>query len=224
MGVSSTREHSHWNYCNITSHCGILPLVGHEESLCFQAFPTYFTFLGFFASSVCHMRPHKAVLPSGQLLVVGGGSSGVSWRMDPHGAWLTPHWHNTKPAIEAQTSAPAVCCLHAPTADVRHESQLCSPRRGADHQTSWRHVHADEDPNCLNLCLDTNPGCCGYFFFIPARCFRQSLCKNRSKSILPVLRGSTRHCMWQHHCDLIFSKIVFEHAYDQNRSSKVSKR
>lgn len=78
-------------------------------------------------------------------------------------------------------------------------------------------------PNYLNLCLGTNPGCCGYFFFILARCFRQSLCKHRSKSILPAVWGSTCHCMWQLHCDLILSKILFEHAYDQNRSTKVSK-
>lgn len=134
------------------------------QNLCLKQFD--FTFGVFFASSVFYIRPCEVVVPSGHLLVGGGGSSGESWRIDPHGAWLTTHWHNTKPAIEARTSALAVCCLPAPTADVRYESLLCSPCRGADHLTAWRHVHADEDAKLSkSLFRDKPRAVVGIFFF-----------------------------------------------------------
>lgn len=52
----------------------------------------------------------------------------------------------------------------APTADVRHESQHClsatmPTTRPADVTRILMKIQ-----NCLNLCLETNAGCCGRFF------------------------------------------------------------
>lgn len=173
--MSSIREHSH---LKLLQHHSTLGNFITRQSWRVIVLWTFWLLLllGLSASSVRHIRPCKAVLPSGQLLVVGGGSSGESWRMDPHGAWLTPHWHNTKAATEARTSAPAVCCLPAPTADVQHESQLCSACRGADQQTAWRHVHADEDPKLSESLFRDKPRLLWLFFCSPLRDVLDKVC------------------------------------------------
>lgn len=109
------------------------------------------------------LRPCKALLPSGQLRLVGGGSPGVSSRttLMVHDS---DYIGNNKAGHRGADFCLGRLLPPAPTADVRHESQHClsaamPTTRPADVTRILMKIQ-----NCLNLCLETNAGCCGRFF------------------------------------------------------------